>query len=81
MHDLDSDITVIDEVIEVSKYVLNYKCGLSYTKYDLNLMKSVEDQALTWLVDISDELDLTTVYDNYVEALDHMKNILRNDDE
>ena len=48
---------------------------------NLNLMRSVEDHVLTWLVDISDELDLTTVYDNYVEALDHMKNILRNDDE
>ena len=42
-------------------------------------MKSVEDQVLAWLVDVSDELDPITVYDNYVEALDCMKNMLRNE--
>ena len=59
-----SDITTIDETIEVSKYVLNYNCRLPYTKYDLNLMKSVEDQVLTCLLDISDKLYLISVYDN-----------------
>ena len=44
-------------------------------------MWKVEDQVLTWLIDISDELNPITVYDNYVEVLDRMKNILRNDDE
>ena len=68
MHDLVSDINAIDEAIEVSKYILKYNCRLPYTKYDLNLMRSVEDQVLTLLVDISDELDSITIYDNYVEA-------------
>ena len=81
MCDLVSDITIIDEVIEVSKYVLKYNYRLPYTKYDLNLMRSVEDQVLSWLVDISDELDLITVYDNYVEASDCMENMLRDDKE
>ena len=81
MCDLDNDITAIDEVIEVSKYVLRYNCRHSYTEHDLNLMKSVEDQVLSWLVDISDKLYLITVYDNYVEALNCMENMSRNDNE
>ena len=44
-------------------------------------MRSVENQVLTWLIDINDKLDLITVYDNYVKALNRMENILRNDDE
>ena len=72
MCDLISNITAINEVIEVSKYVLRYNCRLLYTKHDLSLMRSVEDQVLSWLVDISDDLDPITVYDNYVEALDRM---------
>ena len=79
MCDLDNDITAIDEVIEVSKYVLRYNWRFLYTKYDLNLMWKVEDQVLTWLIDISDELNPITVYDNYVEVLDRMENMLRND--
>ena len=67
------DITAINEVIEVSKYVLKYNCRLHYIKYDINLMRSVEDQVLTLLVEISDEYDPITVYDNYDEALDHIK--------
>ena len=47
MSDLVSDITIIDKVIEVSKYVLRYTCRLPYTKYDLNLMRSVENQVLS----------------------------------
>ena len=43
MCDLVSDITEIDEAIEVSKYVLKYNCRLPYTKHDLNLMRSAED--------------------------------------
>ena len=78
--ELVNDITVIDKVIEVSKYVLKYNCRLPFTKYDLNIMRSVEDQILTLLVDISYELDTITVYDNYVEALNHMEKMLRNDD-
>ena len=81
MYDLVSDITVIDEAIEISKYVLKYKSRLPYIKYDLYLMRSIENQVLTLLVDISNELYPITVYDNYVEVLDHMKNMLRNDDE
>ena len=81
MYDLVSDITTIDETIEVSKYVLRYNYRLHYTKYDLNIMKSVENKLLTWLVHISDELDLITVYDNYFDALYHIENILRNDNE
>ena len=68
MCDLVSDIIAIDEIIEVLKYVLKYNYRLPYIKYDLNLMRSVEDQVLTLLVDISDELDSITIYDNYVEA-------------
>ena len=78
--ELVNDITVIDKVIEVSKYVLKYNCRLPFTKYDLNIMRSVEDQILTLLVDISYELDTITVYDNYFEALNHMEKMLRNDD-
>ena len=81
MRNMVGDITVIDEAIEASKYVLNYNCRLPYTKHDLNLIRSVEVKILTLLVDISDELDLITVYDNYVEAIDRMENMLRNDDE
>ena len=81
IHGLVSDITAIDEVIEMSKYVLRYNCRLPYTKYDHNLMRSVEDQTLTWLVDDTDELCPIIVCDNYVEALDRMENMLRNDDE
>ena len=81
MCDLVSDITAIDEVIEVSKYVLRYNCRLPYTKYDINLIRSVEDQALTWLIDISDKLDPIVVYDNYIEALDRIESMLRSDDE
>ena len=44
-------------------------------------MRSVEDQVLYWLIDVSDEHDPITVYDNYVEALDRMKNMLRNENE
>ena len=80
MYDLVSDITTIDETIEVSKYVLKYNCRLHYIKYDFNIMWCVEDKLLTWLVHISDELDQITVYDNYVDVLYHMENILRNDD-
>ena len=36
---------------------------------------------LSWLADISDEIESITVYDNYVETLDRMENMLRNDDE
>ena len=43
MCDLVSDITAIDKAIVVSKYVLKYNCRLLYTKYDLYLMRSVED--------------------------------------
>ena len=49
---LVSDITTVNEV---SNYVLKYNCRLPYTKHDINLMRSIEDQVLTWLVDISDE--------------------------
>ena len=76
MRDLDSDITTLDEAIEVSKYVLRYNYRLPYTKYDLNPMGNVEDQVLSWLVDINGELDPITVYDNYVEASDRMENML-----
>ena len=79
MCNLVNDITAIDETIEVSKYVLRYNCWLPYTKYDLNLMKSVEDYVLSWLIDVFDESDPITVYDNYVEALDRMKNMLMNE--
>ena len=44
MRDLVSDITEIDEAIEISKCVLRYNCRLPYTKHDLNLMRSVHDQ-------------------------------------
>ena len=44
-------------------------------------MRNVDDQVLFWLIDVSDELDPITVYDNYVEALDRMESMLRNDDE
>ena len=81
MRDLVSDITATDEVAEVSKYVLNYNCRLLYTKRDLKLMRSVEDQVLAWLVYISDDLDPITVGDDYVEALNRMENMLRSDDE
>ena len=64
MRDLVNDITALDEVIEVSKYVLRYNCRLHYAKHDLNLTRSVEDQVLSWLIDACDELDLITVYDN-----------------
>ena len=57
MRDFVSDITAMDEAIEVSKYVLRYNCRLPYTKYDLNLMISVEDQTLSWLIYVYDELD------------------------
>ena len=43
-------------------------------------MRSVEDLVLSWLVDISDELDPIPVYDNYVEVLNRMENMLRNDE-
>ena len=81
MYDLVSDIIAIDEVIEILKYVLKYNCRLPYTKHDLNLMWSVWNQILTWLVNISDKLDPITVYNNYIETLDHMKNMLRNNNE
>ena len=81
MSDLVSDIIAIDEVIKVSKYILRYNCKLPYTKHDLNLMRSVEDLVLSCLIDVSDEHDTITVYDNYVETLDRMENMLRNDDE
>ena len=42
-------------------------------------MRSVENQVLTWLIGISDELDPITVYDNYVKALDRVENMLRNE--
>ena len=38
---LVGDINTIDEVIEVSKYVLEYNYRLPYTRYDLNIMRSV----------------------------------------
>ena len=38
-------------------------------------MRSVEDQVLSWLVNISNKLDPIIVYDNYVEALDHMEHV------
>ena len=79
MCNLVNDIIAIDETIEVSKYILRYNCRFPYTKYDLNLMRSIEDQVLSWLIDVFDEPDPITVYDNYVEALDRMKNMLRND--
>ena len=44
-------------------------------------MRSVEDQVLSWLIDVTDELDPITFYDNYVEALDRMENMLRSDNE
>ena len=74
-----SDITSLDEAKEVSKYVLRYNCRLSYTKHDLNLMRSVEEHVLSWLVDVCDALDPITIYYNYVEALDRMENKLRNE--
>ena len=40
MHVLVSDITTIDEAVEVSKYVLKYNCRLPYTKHNLNLIRS-----------------------------------------
>ena len=43
-------------------------------------MRSVEDQILTQLVDIINELVPITVYDNYVKALDSIENMLKNDD-
>ena len=79
MYEVFSDITTIYETIEVSKYVLKYNCRPPYTNYDLNLMRSEEDKVLSWLVDVTDEIGPITVYDNYVEALDRMKNMLRND--
>ena len=42
-------------------------------------MKSVEDLVLSWLIYVCDESNPITVYDNYVEALDHMKNMLRDE--
>ena len=78
IRELISNITTIDEAIRVSKYVFRYNCRLPSTKYDLKLMRSVENHVLTWLVDISDELDQITVYDNYIEALNRMENMLRN---
>ena len=81
MRDLVNDITAIDEAIDVSKYVFKCHCRLPYTKHDINLIRSVEDQVLSWLVDVTDELDPLTVYDNYVEALDRMENMMRNDNE
>ena len=74
-----NDITVIDETIEVSKYVLRYNCRLLHTKQDLDLMKSVEDRVLSWSVDVNDELDLITVYYNYVVALGRMNDMLRDE--
>ena len=47
MCDLFSDITTIDEAWEVSKYVFKYNCRFPCTKYDINLMRSVEDQVLS----------------------------------
>ena len=41
MHELVSNITAIDEAIEVLKYVLRYNYELPYTKHDLNIMRSV----------------------------------------
>ena len=40
MRDFVSDITAIDEAVEVSKYVLKYNCRLPYTKHNLNLIRS-----------------------------------------
>ena len=77
MRDLVSDITAID----VSKYAHEYSSRLPYAKYDLNLIRSIEDHVLSWLVDVCDELDPITVYDNYVEVLDRMENMLGNDNE
>ena len=81
MRVLVSNIAAIDEAIDVSKYVLKYNCRLPYTKHDLNLMRNVEEQVLTWFVYISDGSDPITVYVNYIEYLDRMENKLRNDDE
>ena len=79
MCDLVNDITAIDEAKEVSKYVFKYNCRLLYTRHDINLMRSVEDQVLSWLIDVCHELDPITVHDNYVKALDRMENMLRNE--
>ena len=70
-----SNITTIDDSTEVLKYVLKYNCRVPYTKCDLKIMRSVEDQVLSWLVNISNKLDPIIVYDNYVEALDHMEHV------
>ena len=65
----------------MSKYALKYNCRLPYTKHDLSIMRIIDDHVLTWLLDISDELNLIKVYDNYVEASNRMENMLGNDDE
>ena len=44
-------------------------------------MRSVKDKILFWLVDVIDELDPITIYDNYLEALVRIENMLKNDDE
>ena len=79
MCNLVNDITTIDETIEVSKYVLRYNCRLPYTKYDINLMRSVKDQVLSWLIDACHEPDSITAYDNYVKSLNRVENMLRDE--
>ena len=79
IRELVSDITAIDETIEVSKYALKYNHRPPYTEHDLGLMKSVENQVLSWLVDVIDKPYPITVYDDYVEALDRTESMLRNE--
>ena len=43
-------------------------------------MRNVKDQILTQLVDINNEINPITVYNNYIEVLDRMENMQRNND-